>query len=78
MKKVVIYCTEGCPWCLKAMDYFKSKNAPYQNINVTKDEKAADDMFRRSGKLTVPQIWIDRKLIVGFDKQQIDKELEII
>ncbi len=77
MKKVVVYCTEGCPWCIKAMEYLKNKSIPYRSINVTKDRKAADEMFKRSGQLTVPQIWIDRKLVIGFDKHKLDQELAI-
>ncbi|MBW6516476.1 MAG: glutathione S-transferase N-terminal domain-containing protein [Candidatus Cloacimonetes bacterium] len=77
MKKVLIYCTQGCPWCIKVMEYLKSKNIPFQAIDVSKDKKEADIMFKRSGQLTVPQIWIDSKLIVGFDKNKINKELAL-
>jgi len=77
MKKVLIYCTQGCPWCIKAMEYLKSKNISFQAIDVSKDKKEADIMFKRSGQLTVPQFWIDSKLIIGFDKQKINNELSI-
>lgn len=77
MKKVIVYCTGGCPWCIELKEYLKSHDIHFDEIDVSKDKKAADDMFERSGVLSVPQVWIDHKFIVGFDKKKLKQELEI-
>jgi len=75
--QVLIYCTQGCPWCIKAQEYLKSKNIPFRNIDLTAEPGKRDEMFKRSGAMTVPQIWIGNSLIIGFDKEKINNALSI-
>ncbi len=74
-KQISVYCTEGCPWCIKAKEYLKSKNISFRDINLSKEPKQAEEMFRRSGAMTVPQIWIGNRVIIGFDKDKIDQAI---
>lgn len=73
--KVTVYSTNSCPYCGMAKRYFESKNIGYQEIDVSKDKAAADDMVRKSGQRGVPVIDIDGNIIVGFDKDRIDSFL---
>ncbi len=75
--KITVYSTPTCPWCYKAKEYLKSQSMKYADVNVASDSKAAEEMIKKSGQMGVPVIDIDGKIIVGFDKSAIDKELGI-
>ena len=76
MTKVKIYSTPTCPYCVKAKEYFKEKGVEYEDINVAEDQKAAQEMVKKSGQMGVPQIEIGEKLIVGFDQAAIEEALK--
>lgn len=75
--KVLIFTTPSCGWCKTAMTYFKQNNVKFKAIDVTRDPAAARDMQRMSGQMGVPVIKIGSKVIVGFDRTQIDRLLAI-
>ena len=75
MHNVTIYSTTYCPWCVKAKEYFKSKNVPYTEFNVQEDESKAQEMVDKSGQTGVPVIDIDGKIIIGFNRPAIDAAL---
>lgn len=73
--RVIVFSTPTCSYCRKAKQYFRSKQIPFRDVDVSRDQSAARDMVRRSGQQGVPQIDIGGKLIVGFDRPKIDKLL---
>jgi glutaredoxin-like YruB-family protein len=75
MTKVKVYSTPTCPWCQKVKEYLSEKKIEFDNIDVSKDEKARNDMIEKSGQMGVPVVDIKGKIIVGFDKDAIDAEL---
>lgn len=75
--KIKVYTTNTCPWCVKAKNYLRSNNFEYEEINVGLDQVAAQEMVEKSGQMGVPVIDIDGSVIVGFDKNMIDKILGI-
>lgn len=72
---ITVYSTTTCPWCVKAKDYLKSKGIEFDDINVSLDPKAAQEMIEKSGQRGVPVLDINGSIVVGFDKPQIDKLL---
>jgi len=66
MKHIVVYTTRDCPWCVRAKTLLKSKGLDYEEINISSDPDFALEMLQRSGRRTVPQIFIDNKSIGGF------------
>ena len=74
-KSVIVYSTPTCSWCTRIKDYLKTKNIKFRDIDVSKDQKAAQAMVKRSGQQGVPQTLIGGQLIIGFDKTKIDKLL---
>lgn len=76
-KRVIVFSTPTCSWCRKLKSYLKKNRISFKNIDVSRDAKAARDMMRKSGQQGVPQLWINNRPIVGFDKQKINRELEI-
>ena len=73
--KVKVYSTSSCPWCHKTKEFLKGKGVKYEDINVGIDQKAANEMMEKSGQMGVPVIDIDGKIIVGFDKEELEKAL---
>ena len=77
MPKVKIYTTPVCPFCLMAKEYLTSRGIEFEEIDVSKDEKAAQEMIQKSGQMGVPVIEIDGQIVVGFDKEKIDQLLNL-
>ncbi|OGY41097.1 MAG: NrdH-redoxin [Candidatus Buchananbacteria bacterium RBG_13_36_9] len=73
-KKIIIYTTPTCPYCHQAKEYLDSKKIKYTNLDAS-DPKNAQKMIDKSGQMGVPVLDIEGKIIVGFDKAAIDKEL---
>ncbi len=67
--------TPTCTYCRKAKQYFRQKQVPFRDVDVSKDQAAARDMVRRSGQQGVPQILIGNQVIIGFDRPKIDRLL---
>ena len=63
MAEVKVYSTTWCPWCKKTKEFLKEDKIPFDDINVEGDEKAAEEMVRKSGQRGVPVIDIDGKMI---------------
>lgn len=70
--RVRVYVTDTCPWCTRVKSYLRQNHVSYSEVNVSRDESAAREMVRRSGQQGVPQVDIDGRMIVGFDKARID------
>ncbi len=77
MPKVTVYSTPTCPWCVRAKDFLKESNVPFQEVNVAADHKAAQEMIDKSGQMGVPVITVDDAVIVGFDKNALKKALKL-
>ncbi len=77
MKKVKVYSTPTCPYCNMLKNFLNEKNIPFENIDVAKDRESAKEMINKSGQMGVPVTDIEGKIIIGFDKNAISKELEI-
>lgn len=74
-KSVTVYSTPTCSWCTRLKDYLKDKKIKFRDIDVSKDQKAAEEMVNRSGQQGVPQSLIGGQVIIGFDKAKIDNLL---
>lgn len=75
--KVIIFTTPTCSFCNNAKRYFREKNIRFTEVDVARDQKAAQDMLRRTGQMGVPVILINNKPIVGFDLPKINSMLNI-
>lgn len=76
-KRVVVYSTPSCTWCNTLKAYFKEHKIRFTDIDVSKDQNAAQEMVKRSGQQGVPQTDINGQIIVGFDKTRINSLLGI-
>ena len=76
-KKIIIYSTPNCGYCIVAKDFFRANKLAFKEIDVSEDEKAAQYMIHKSGQMGVPVVEIDGKMIIGFDKPAIKRALGI-
>ncbi|MCK5781224.1 MAG: hypothetical protein KAH10_01425 [Flavobacteriales bacterium] len=76
-KRVTVYSTPSCSWCTRLKVYLDSKSVKYKDIDISKNQKIADDLVKRSGQKGVPQTEINGKIIVGFDQVKLDSMLGI-
>lgn len=67
MAEIVIYTKDYCGYCVRAKSLLKAKGAAYTEIDVTEDRSLQAEMAERSGRRTVPQIFIDGRPVGGFD-----------
>jgi len=74
-KKVIVYSTPTCPYCIKAKQFLKDSNIDFENIDVSSNQEKAQEMVTKSGQMGVPVVDIEGKIIIGFDKEVIEKEL---
>jgi len=77
MHNVTIFTTSHCPYCKMTKDFLKENNIKFKEIDVSSDQKAAQEMIKKSGQLGVPVIDIDGTIIVGFNKLALKQALDI-
>ena len=77
IKQVTVYTTPTCSWCTTLKSYLNKNQVRYTEVDVSRNETAAQEMLRRSGQQGVPQTLIGGEMIVGFDKNKINRLLEI-
>jgi len=65
MKKVEIYTKNYCPYCKRAMELLRIKGVDFIEYDVTHDKTKEEEMRSRSGRHTVPEIFVDGQLIGG-------------
>ena len=78
MIKPIIYTLPTCHFCNAAKEYFKEAGIEYEEKDVSKDEKAQQEMIDKSGAFATPVFDIDGKIIIGFKKEEINKALGIV
>jgi glutaredoxin 3 len=67
MAKVEIYTTQSCPFCVRAKKLLDQKGVVYTEISVDNDPALRRQMQERSGRHTVPQIFINEQSQGGCD-----------
>ncbi|MBI3495306.1 glutaredoxin family protein [Candidatus Berkelbacteria bacterium] len=77
MHKVILYGTSTCGFCRKARAFFDENHVEYTDIDVGEDQKAAEEIIKRSGQMGVPVIDIDGQLVLGFDKPRLAELLGV-
>jgi glutaredoxin-like YruB-family protein len=74
-KKITVYSTPTCPYCIKAKQFLKDSNVAFEEIDVSANPEKAQEMVNKSGQMGVPVVDIEGEIIVGFDKGKISQVL---
>lgn len=67
MQEILIYSSDYCPYCTKAKNLLNEKNVSFTEICVDSNPQLREEMTLKSGKRTVPQIFINNQPIGGCD-----------
>jgi len=70
-KTVKIYSTSTCPYCIRTKQFLRDNNIVFEDIDVSNNQLAAEEMVQKSGQMGVPVLDIDGEIIIGFDKERI-------
>ena len=64
---VFLYTSPFCGYCAAAKALLESKGVNYDEIDILADPQSRTEMMQRTGRRTVPQIFIGSKHVGGFD-----------
>jgi glutaredoxin 3 len=68
MQKVTMYCTTFCPYCVAAERLLKSRGVEaIDKILIDEQSHLREEMMNKTGRRTVPQIYIGETHVGGFD-----------
>lgn len=79
MQKVVMYCTAACRFCLMAEKLLQQRGVPeIEKIYVGMERESRTEMIEKTGRRTVPQIYIGDTHVGGFDDlSELDRNGEL-
>lgn len=74
--RVLMYCTAVCPYCVRAEQLLKARGvSEIEKVRIDLDPSQRETMIARTGRRTVPQIYIGERHVGGFDDlAELDRE----
>ena len=75
--KIIVYSMRNCPWCVKLKQFLAKNKIKFEELDVNRDKRALLEMIQKTGDTSVPVIEIGKKIIKGFDEDEIKKALKI-
>lgn len=64
---ILVYSKSWCPYCERARALLRHKGVSFEEIDIEEHPERRDEMIRRSGRRTVPQIFIGERHVGGSD-----------
>ena len=74
---IIVYTTPSCPYCQLVKEFLAQHGIDFEEVDVSSNEEAAQEMIMKSGQTGVPVTDIDGQIIVGFDEGAIRRALEL-
>jgi glutaredoxin 3 len=68
MARIEVYTTPSCGYCVRAKRLLQERGLAYEEFDVAIDDELRESVMQRSGRRTVPQIFIDGKSIGGYEE----------
>ena len=65
--KIVMYATSWCGYCARARQLLASKGQQWEEIDLDEQPGRREEMIEKSGRTSVPQIWIGERHVGGYD-----------
>ena len=65
--EIIMYSRVRCPYCVAARNLFEEKQLEWSEISIDAEPERRDEMIERSGRHTVPQVFIGEHHVGGFD-----------
>jgi len=78
LPRVLMYCTAACPFCQAAERLLVEKGVAIDKVRVDLEPARRSEMAQKSGRRTVPQIWIGERHVGGCDDlYELDRQGEL-
>ncbi|MEK7614296.1 MAG: glutaredoxin family protein [Patescibacteria group bacterium] len=74
-KKVSIYTTPTCIYCVATKKFFKENDIKYEEHNVASDLVKRQEMIEKTGQMGVPVVMVDDNILVGFNRPKLEELL---
>ncbi len=75
MAEILIYSKKVCPYCVAAKNLLTGKGAQFKEIMVDDDPDLYAELRKKTGMMTVPQIFINDELVGGYSElSKLDQE----
>jgi len=71
-----LYVKTGCPWCVSAKQYLNTHHYQYEEIDVSRDPDAHDEMIRISGQPLAPTLVVGGKILADFGPDELEEFLK--
>jgi len=72
---IKIYSTPYCTICESLKSWLKESDKEYENIDVSENEEARNEMIKKANTLSVPVVDIDGEIIIGFDLKKLKEKI---
>lgn len=67
MKRVLVYSTRICPFCVMARRLLERKGVTFDEVKVDEDPVRRQEMMQKTGRRTVPQVFIGETHVGGYE-----------
>ncbi len=75
MSKPKLYVKEGCPWCIDALAYFKTKSMELEIIDVRNDPSRMPELIEISGQSKTPTLQNGDFIVADFDIDEFEEAM---
>jgi glutaredoxin 3 len=72
---VAVYSTPSCAYCAMVKDFLRKKKVPFEEYDVSRDRRRADEMVRKSGQMGVPVVDANGRVLVGYRPSELEQAL---
>ena len=81
IKHIKVYTTPTCPYCENVKKFLQDKKISFQEIDISHDPKAAEEVVADSGQMGVPVVLIENdkgenRTIVGYDEEALEDAIK--
>jgi glutaredoxin 3 len=73
---VAVYSTPSCPYCVMVKNFLKKKQVQFADYDVSRDQRRAEEMVRKSGQMGVPVVDVNGRILVGYRPAEIERALK--
>ena len=75
---IKVYSIPDCPWCQKVKKYLELRQVKFQEVNIESDLEGRKELLELTKQLSVPVTSINGRLIVGFEREELDEALATV
>ena len=72
-KHVRLFTKTYCGWCDEAKDWFKERGIPFEELNVSSNSAARQEMFELTGQTRAPSMEVDGHVLADFGTDELEE-----